>query len=285
MYTQILATGDDANGFLQGQLTQDLTLVSTGSSPLAAWCNPKGRVIAVLRLLALENGIGMVLPESLGHTVIDGLLRYRLRAHLELQPVSAQWQAIALSNEQDLATLEAMDLLPERAANASRSRSGIVTVSLDAQRSVVELYADGAALEAEALTFIAPLSAEQWAARRIQAGVTDINDATTEQFTPHMLNLDRLNAISFSKGCYPGQEIVARTEHLGSVKRRVARYRFDGTPISNGEPVQFAGAESGVVVASAEDWLLALVPANLHDKTLSCAGQELTPADQTSGRM
>lgn len=285
MYTQILATGDDATGFLQGQFTQDLNLVSTELSPLAAWCNPKGRVIAVLRLLALKDGIGMVLPESLAQPVIAGLLRYRLRARLELQAVSAQWRAFALSNEEDLATLDAMELLPERAANASRCRSGIITVSLDAQRSVVELYAEASAFGADAPGFTAPLTAEQWAARRIQAGITDINDVTSGQYTPHMLNLDKLGAISFSKGCYPGQEIVARTEHLGSVKRRVARYRFDGTPISIGEPVQFADAESGVVVASAEDWLLALVPADLHDKSLSCAGQELTPADQTSGRM
>jgi len=285
MYTQILATGDDATGFLQGQFTQDLKLVSTELSPLAAWCNPKGRVIAVLRLLALENGIGMVLPESLAQTVIDGLLRYRLRARFELQAASAQWRAIALSNEQDLATLAAMELLPARAANASCNRFGLVAVSPDAQRSVVELYGDDAALDTVATRFTAPLSAKQWAAHRIQAGITDISAATTEQYPPHMLNLDKLGAISFSKGCYPGQEIVARTEHLGSVKRRVARYRNNGTPISIGEPVQFAGTESGVIVASAGDWLLALVASNLHDKTLSCAGQDITPADQTSGRM
>ncbi|ANO51103.1 CAF17-like 4Fe-4S cluster assembly/insertion protein YgfZ [Woeseia oceani] len=285
MYTQILASGDDAIGFLQGQLTQDLNDLSAEFSPLAAWCNPKGRVVAVLRLLALENGVGLILPDALAEPVITGLLRYRLRAQVELLPAGAQWRAYALSAGQDLAALESMGLLPEPAANASRRRAGITAVSLDTQRSVVELYADVAALDTARLKFAAPLSAGSWAAARIQAGITDIDDTTTEQYTPHMLNLDRLGAISFFKGCYPGQEIVARTEHLGSVKRSVARYRAHGTPVASGEPVQFAGVESGVVVASAGSWLLAMVPTELHDKTLSCAGQEITPPDQTSGRI
>ena len=285
MYTQIIATGDDASRFLQGQLTQDFSLVTRDRSPLAAWCTPKGRVIAVLRLLTLDNGYGMVLPVSLAQPVIDGLLRYRLRAQFELQLASQEWQAIALTDARDLDALQSLGLLPERAANASCTRRGVTAVSMDSQRSVIEVYAEPAALDAAALEFRAPLSAELWAAQRIQAGIADIGVANTEQYTPHMLNLDAVDAVSFTKGCYPGQEIVARTEHLGAVKRRVARYRHNGPSLPIGEAVQLADDNTGAIVADAAGWTLAIVPTDLQDKILTCDGRDLTPVAQTSGRM
>lgn len=284
MYSQILASGSDANSFLQGQLTQDLKSVTERRSPLAAWCNPKGRVIATLRLLALPDGIALVLPSDTLTKVIDGFTRYRMRARVELRPSTDGWRAIALHDERDLNQLQAKGLLPDNEAGASCHGAGISTVSMDNARTIIEVYTEPGALEAASLNFLAPLASEQWRAMRIRAGIADIDSSTTELYTPHMLNLDQHGAISFAKGCYTGQEIVARTEHLGNAKRRVAIYRSTKA-IAVGEQVTVADKVAGQVVASAANWQLVILPLELHGKTLNVGDQELQPADQTSGRI
>ncbi|MBT8086347.1 MAG: hypothetical protein KJO19_05485, partial [Woeseia sp.] len=97
MYSQISVSGEDAQSFLQGQLTQDLDLVTSGHSPLAGWCTPQGRVVAVMRLLLLPGGFGLVMPTAIVHDVIDGLSIYKLRARVSLKPSGERWRAQAIA--------------------------------------------------------------------------------------------------------------------------------------------------------------------------------------------
>lgn len=276
MYAQITVSGPDAVTFLQGQLTQDLRKVSAECSPLAAWCTPQGRVVAVIRLLQLADGFGLVLPAELVDDVVAGLSVYRMRAKVILQAAGADWRARAIANSTDTELLAARHLLPAAQADASRYHDGIHVVSPNATQDFLEVYGTDAALQQAGLQFVSPLSDPDWRAARIASGITDIVLATSRKFTPHMLNLDRLGALSFDKGCYAGQEIVARTQHLGSVKRRVAHFHA-AAPVALGDSVMLDGTTVGEVVAAAEREVLAILPVALQEIDLHAANVALQP--------
>ncbi|MGB5353273.1 MAG: hypothetical protein WBN32_06670 [Woeseia sp.] len=277
MYAQISVSGPDAISFLQGQLTQDLQKVSESHSPLAAWCTPQGRVIAVLRLLKLADGIGLILPTDLVDDVINGLSVYRMRAKVIMQAAASDWRALAIANTTDIELIKARHLLPAADANACCYDDGIHVVSPNTQQDFFEIYGSDSALQDAGLSFINPLSGSDWQAARINCGITDIVPATSGKYTPHMLNLDQLGALSFSKGCYPGQEIVARTQHLGSVKRRVAHFR-SAAPVALGDAVLLDGTAVGEVVAAANRDVLAVLPVALQSLELHAATVPLQPA-------
>jgi folate-binding protein YgfZ len=111
----------------------------------------------------------------------------------------------------------------------------------------------------------------------IDAGIAIIAKENSEKFTPHMLNLDRLGAISFSKGCYTGQEVVARTEHLGASKRRLMRYRTSSDSAAVGDKLTVDGQNAGEVVNVAGNRLLAVTPVALHENSLSIGDGTATP--------
>lgn len=278
MFTQIEARGPDAVSFLQAQLTQDVTQVSATHSPLAAWCDPRGRVIVILRLVRLDDGIGLILPASLAEPVLRELGKYRFRAKVELDAADAAWRALAVAGKDDLERLAAADLLPEAAANASRQRVGVTAVKLSAAADCVEVYGEEAAFGAAGLEFREPLECDAWRVKRIAAGIADLAPETSGRYTPHMLNLDRLGAVNFDKGCYTGQEIVARTQYRGSVKRRLRHYRGDGAP-AVGEKLTRDGRAVGDVVSVAGNEFLALLPDDAADAVLDTAGGAARPAD------
>jgi len=118
---------------------------------------------------------------------------------------------------------------------------------------------------------------EQRLADLIRSGIPFIGSALTEAFTPHMLNLDRLGAISFSKGCYTGQEVVARTEHLGKSRRRLMRYRAASPGLRPGERLTDGGSNAGDVVNVDGRDLLAVTPVDLHERTLDNGGNPVVP--------
>ncbi len=115
-------------------------------------------------------------------------------------------------------------------------------------------------------------------AELIALGVPTINEHNSEKFTPHMLNLDKLGAISFSKGCYIGQEVVARTENLGKSKRRMMRYRTDGPPVVVGDKLTHDGRNVGEVVNVSGAEILAVSPVDLHGVTLTAGKTIVLPA-------
>ena len=215
LYKQITVSGPDAETFLQGQLTQDVSRLEDAGRLLAAWCNPKGRVIVIARLVAMDPGIGMIVPSSMCERVVARLTMYRLRSKVEF-----------------------------RAGNV----------------------ADGA-LDPDEIEL----------ASLIRAGRAFIDESNTEAYTPHMLNLDRLDAISFSKGCYTGQEVVARTEHLGKSKRRLMRYLADADGVLAGAKLADGDYGVGEVVNVAGRELLAVTPVDLHDKPLAAGEVGVSP--------
>lgn len=274
IYKLIRVTGSDAGEFLQGQLTQDMErLAQTGSLP-AAWCNPKGRVVSLLRILMIDDGYGLVLPASLADSVCERLAVYRLRADVSLDVADPDWACLIVNDERDLDALEKLQLRPAQEMNACRIGHGLIAVNVGIEESCIELMGFTSDLEKAGFTDSAP--AEILRAAKIRAGIPEILEVQSEKFTPHMLNLDRLGAISFDKGCYTGQEIVARTQNLGSSKRRLMRYRTIET-LASGASLSDEDKDVGEIINAVGNDLLAVTPVDIHDRTLFANGVEVTP--------
>jgi tRNA-modifying protein YgfZ len=230
--------GKDAASFLQGQLTNDTRLLSDGRTQLTACNTPQGRVVALLRLRQTDDAIYALLPQDLVATVTASLRRFVLRAKVDLQ-VATNLQVASIARmptaipESGTTEIVSFDYAPGR----------LVVAAPDATLS---------ALAGPPHERAHPEIENEWRAADIAAGLPQVFAATSGSFVPQMLNLDRLDAISFTKGCYTGQEIVARTQHLGRIKRRTLRYRLPpGPELAPLAALSLAGQKVAEVVMSA----------------------------------
>jgi tRNA-modifying protein YgfZ len=290
--------GPDALGFLQGQLTNDVRLLADGRTQLAALNTPQGRVIALLRLRLGDDGtVYALLPDELLEPVQAVLRRFVLRSKVQVRIASelrVAWTRAGV--ESDCAT-GAPPPSDSAAASSVAERPGPQAVVFDyapgrrvlACPEAVQVEAPVRA-PAQAGDDVVPIDASEnaldaWNALDISDGLPQVFAASSGAFVPQMLNLDLLDAISFTKGCYTGQEIVARTQHLGRIKRRLLGYRagpgdapaplsglfLDGTKVA--EVLMSASLDDGVR-------LLAVTSLDAQDKPLQTAdGRAAEPVD------
>lgn len=268
-------SGNDAEIFLQGQLTQDITRLQTGRALDAAWCNPKGRVIATMKMISADAGTGLLLPAGIAASVLQRISIYKLRADVQLE-LAADWQCIAVQSAAALQQLEKIKLLPEQAGNASCSNDLLTTICLSSVPFVVEVF--GSSLAMQELNCEQILDDRSWACALIRAGRVRIDEDNGEKYTPHMLSLDLAGAVSFDKGCYTGQEVVARTEHRGRSRRRLARYECESANNAAGDELFLDDVSVGTVVNASGHDVLAVTPVEIHAKTLTLQGQAARPA-------
>lgn len=276
LYRAIRISGDDAANFLQGQLTQDVRRLRDAITLPAAWCNPKGRVISTARIIGGDSTIDLVLPSSMIDLVLPRLAIYRLRAKVDMLTLGSAWMACAFAEQQDLHALQKLQLRPGNTLNACCRAHGLVSISLG-PNGCVEVYGDRDNFERIAPGSSSALSAAAWRAARVDAGLADIDLQSSEKYTPHMLNLDATGAVSFDKGCYTGQEVVARTENLGKSKRRLMRYNAVAGSVTVGSTVSDGERDIGTVVNVGDSKLLAVTPVALHGQSLFVEGQQINP--------
>jgi folate-binding protein YgfZ len=275
-YNLLKVRGSDAAEFLQGQLTQDIHQVTRESPLPAAWCNPKGRVIVVLRVLWIDDGFGLVLPADLAEPVCKRLAMYRLRADVGLDIAGSDWTHTVFHTEADMTALDSLGLRPAKRLNASLTRAGLTAVNVGIDEPCVELFGDEADFQNTGIDPKRHRDLPYLAGAKIRAGIPDILGNTSEKYTPHMLNLDLLGAISFDKGCYVGQEVVAKTQNLGKSKRRTMRYSSD-RELSVGDKLSVADTSAGEIISVCGRDLLAVTPVDLQDRILSAGNASLTP--------
>ncbi|HXH04406.1 MAG TPA: folate-binding protein [Candidatus Competibacteraceae bacterium] len=242
--------GADAVAFLQGQLTNDVQRVDASHSQLTAHCNPKGRMLFLGRLLRhAEEGLLLCLPQPLLDTALKRLRLYVLRAKVALADRSVELARLGVAGPQALARLaQRLGPLPE-AADACRHYDGLSVVRLPGPRPRVMLIGPVVqcrSLWQELAALARPAGYHAWRLLDILAGLPSLHPTTVEAFVPQMVNLQLLNGVSFRKGCYTGQEIVARTEYLGKLKRRMylARVASDEPP-APGSPLYSPQADPG----------------------------------------
>lgn len=274
------AGGEDSGEFLQNQLTNDVESLDHEHATVAGYCNPKGRLICLFRIWRDADGFILQLPADLQEAAIDRLRKYVLRARVQLS-VDPDRVAFGVCGKTVAKALEGIaGKLPTR--DNTLVRSGDLTILRIAgderPRFQVVGPASGCITVWQKLSRHATMVGSwTWARVDILAGIPSITAATTESFIPQMVNLDRLDAVNFKKGCYPGQEIVARMHYLGNLKQRMGRFRVDdGAHPKPGDRVfaKDGGSASGTVVdaqpGAGSDWdLLAVVRiADLDQHTL-----------------
>ena len=259
-YSTISVSGSDRIEFLQGQLTHDVASVTDSHGIAAAWCSAKGRVIVTCRVFAQEDSVFVVVPAASAAAVLQRLTLYRLRADVHLE----------LSDDHVFAAF------PATTKVATTPKVAVIATPFTT--SFTEWFASPGSLADASIDLGQALSEEAWARARCAAGLVDITPESTEQYTPHMLNLDLVGAVSFNKGCYTGQEIVARTQHLGKVKRRINRYLIDGGELQVGDTVMLGDREVGKIVNTSAAEALAVVPVEQHRETVYSGSIRLTPA-------
>jgi len=215
-------TGEDAGDFLQGQLSCDIKqLRQYSSSTFGAYCTPKGRMLASF-LLWQSSGIWqMVLSRSIAASVQKRLSMYVLRAKVRIV-ASQDVVLIGLGGAASAETLSRVAGIDRPAVHGVVANEILTAVGLPRNRSLLMLSAGKAADFWNAVSgSIQPTGTAAWEWSDIHSGIPWISAGTQDQFVPQMVNMELIGGVSFKKGCYPGQEIVARTQHLGKIKRRM----------------------------------------------------------------
>ncbi|MCD6055929.1 MAG: ygfZ [Gammaproteobacteria bacterium] len=204
----IHVSGRDAKTFLQGQLTCDMNVIAGVQTRLGAYCNRQGRMHAIMRVYGLhqENYLLRLEKSVLSH-VLKTFKQFSIFSKVEIKDVSDEWHVLGINVDQD--------------SLSDHTEDGFFITRLPGIKQRYEILYQDEPKEAiqRLLTEAASMPEDQWLCDDIASGIAWITDKTIELFTPHQVNLHCVEGISFTKGCYVGQEIVARMHHLGKLKQ------------------------------------------------------------------
>lgn len=248
----IRVSGADARSFLQGQLSTDLDKLTVQRAQLSSWNNAKGRVVTLLHVFLRDEDIHLALPRPLLTPVLKRLSLYVLRSKVTLTDASDALACLGLAGEKASALL---------AGAGVPVPSGFLDMTTQGLVQTVRLYGEepryaimGPPQELRELqqrlhtsAAINPADTAAWALRRIVAGEPAVFPETSEHFVAQMLDLDKLGGIDFKKGCYIGQEVIARAHYRGAVKRHLARAESRSTlPLTPGAEIHSPDHDSPV---------------------------------------
>ena len=231
-YGLLSVTGSDARAFLHAQLTNNIETLDAGRWALAGWCSAKGRLLASFIVVPSSDGFLLQLSRDLAAPVAKRLSLFVLRSKVKVADESDAWAQFGVWDADPHPT----DV--QWSGNRARVRMG--------DRRFLELVPVAEATDA--------VNADEagWALDEIRAGRPLITAATQDQFVPQMVNFEKIGGVDFQKGCYPGQEIVARAQYRGQVKRRMVRQKAPagtdlrpGQDFEGGTVVDVAPAENG----------------------------------------
>ena len=272
--------GADVEAFLNAQLSVNVESGKPPRTPLSAWLNSRGRVLALFRTLRSGERWLLLAKGAEADTLIRRLRMFVLRADVQVRNVSSQWRAGAVLDGID-PWLAARSITLGVKPGDTADVNGAVAIRVGPQ--LTYLVADGKSLE-DLDSDCQIGHGEAGAAEEIRLGLVDMVPELVGRYTAHMLNLDLLGAVAFDKGCYPGQEVIARTQNLGQVKRRV--FRFSGAlrqvPALGAALVDSSGNAVGEVVRAActgetSVELLAVVRVDAVSSALTCAAESNVP--------
>jgi len=252
----IRITGKDRIDFLQGQFTNDIRELTSEKCQLSAYCNPKGHMLASGWFFCRGDEIFLQLPTATLPAVFKRLSMFVLRSEVKLSDAGDELIRIGLIGDQ--AAEQLGKLIPNvPTAPQQVTQTDDLTIiqhpgitprfEIIGREATIKKIWEQLAEEAQ------PTSSSFWALQDIHAGIPTVYPATVEAFIPQMVNMQLLNAISFTKGCYCGQEIVARTQHRGTLKRRMYRAHISGDQIPSAGDALFSqsaehGKSAGIVV-------------------------------------
>jgi len=266
-YGLLSVAGGDARRFLHAQLTNDIDHLPADQARIAGWCSAKGRLLASFIVLPRADGFLLQLAADLVPSVAKRLGMFVLRAKVEISDLGQRYRQLGVWGERAIARLAELGLKLDQSPMAVACDGELTAVRVGQDRVLV-VGPQAQAERIEARLGAAMSDEDDWTLLEIRAGRVVIEQATQDLFVPQMVNLEAVGGVDFKKGCYPGQEIVARAQYRGQVKRRMVRGRLDaqvevrpGTELySDDLPGQASGTVVSVAAANGGKELLAVVP-------------------------
>ena len=248
----IRASGEDAQSFLQGQLTNDIKLINPERTHVSGYCSPKGRMLALFRVFQHGDDLFLMLPRERLEPVLKRLSMFVLRSKVKLSDASDELVVAGIAGDCAPALLP---VAPE-GDNSGAAADGLTVLRLPGDRARFLVVGEPATVQGwwqQASSQATPAGQDCWPLLEIRAGLPSVVDATAEAFVPQMTNMQLVNGVSFTKGCYTGQEVVARMQYLGTLKRRMYRVHIasDDCPAPGTElfsPSSASGQGAGKVV-------------------------------------
>ena len=239
-FSIISISGADSTEFIQGQMTQDISAIGDDEARMTAILNPQGRVMSTALIMHWDDSIILVLNKDTVDDLIVWLSRFILRSKVTVSRLEAHIYGL----NQNLANIESDSLDLEKEIFCLRS------IETDAERTLLITKS----LHDFSKSSITTMSSRNWQLADIQAGIPTIYKENIAKFIPQMINLDLINGISFNKGCYTGQEIVARVQHRGEIKRRMFHISTQqcNAEIRPGTPVLLGDSEVGTIIQSVQ---------------------------------
>ena len=248
-YGLIRAFGEEATDFLQNQFCNDVRNVSNAQSQLNAYCNPKGRVLAFFRLFQIEDQYYLRLPKAILGDTQNRLQMFVMMSKVSLEDASDELLRIGYSGsdaDQELGKI--IDSVPTDVDTVTHTND-VTVVRVSDTPPRFELYGEADVIKSiwgKLTSKATPVGSGSWDLLDIKDAIPEVVPETKEAFVPQMINLEGINALSFKKGCYPGQEIVARMHYLGKLKRHMFIAHIDENTIpAPGDSLFAGGSESG----------------------------------------
>ncbi len=218
--------GKDAKTFLQGQITCNLNYVSNDRSSLGARCTPKGRMQSTFRILPESDGYLLAMHHSLVERQLNDLKKFAIFSKSTLIDESGLWTRFGLINAE--AALIELGVSLAKETNSVARHNELIAVRVSENLCELWLKNQDAACYLKRLSgLLEELNPNAWQLELIRCGIGHVTESNFEEFIPQMLNLPALDAVSFKKGCYTGQEIVARMQYLGKLKRHMYHFSVD----------------------------------------------------------
>ncbi|MDP3420889.1 MAG: folate-binding protein [Thiobacillus sp.] len=246
--------GEEAATFLQGQLTNDVRSLHADAGQWNGYCSPKGRLLGNFLLWRQGEDYCLQLSGDILPSVLKRLSMFILRAKVQGRDASDESVRLVVAGKQALAAVSAaMGVMPDAAMRSAAGEAGQV-IRVGDDKFVLAIVPERAAAVWQTLRqTTTPVGAPVWDWLRLNAGIPMIVAATQEQFVPQMVNLEVIGGVSFQKGCYPGQEIVARSQYLGKLKRRMflAHVDAEAAPGDSLYSADIEGQATGTVVNAA----------------------------------
>lgn len=226
----ILVTGEDAQSFLQNQLSNDIAETDENHFQLSSYSTPKGRMLGIFRVVKIDNGYLLITPKPTVPALLQRLQMFVVQAKVNLADASDYFARMGIQT--DHAGIIDNKILPGQQGEvvqsdslialhlgelAGQNRYLMLCMSMDEARSIWQDIEKNLSVS----------SFDAWRLSEIKAGIPVIYPETSEEFVAQMSNLNQLGGINFKKGCYPGQEIVARMQYLGKLKRRMFLAQLD----------------------------------------------------------
>jgi tRNA-modifying protein YgfZ len=248
--------GDDARGFLHSQLTCDVDALASTSSRYGGYCTPKGRLLATFLLWQRDGTYYLRVPQALREGLQQQLTKFILRSKVKAADASASHVQFGVSGDGADKLMQGVFGNVPTEPHQVRHAVAATLIKLPVNRYLVVATAKNAPdISAALQKCTASAATTIWNWLDIRAGIPVITPATLEEFVPQWVNLDLIDGVSLSKGCYPGQEIVARMHYLGRLKQRMylARIESAGIPQAGDKlySPKFAEQACGMIVNAA----------------------------------